>query len=333
MQFINYLGQDAYTNIAMDSWLLYHLKPTEPVFALWQNKRAVIVGRNQNTFAEVNQDYIDSHDVQVVRRVSGGGAVYHDEGNICFTFFVPVENSGSVNFKKFVQPMYEALHAVLIKAEITGRNDLEVEGKKISGNAQRYAGGYLMHHGTLLWDTDVEAMIRSLNVSDEKFVSKAAKSVRARVGNIKDFAPEDLTLDSFIDALKYYLTDEGKDGELVLTDDQLSSIKKIRDEAFATWDWNYGESPKFSFQNHAKFTGGAIDIQVNVENGKITEINFQGDFLGVRDWRDIKEQFIGLEFEPSAILEVLETNKEGQYFGTIQNTELSEMFKADYRTD
>ena len=215
MQFINYLGQDAYTNIAMDSWLLYHLKPTEPVFALWQNKRAVIVGRNQNTFAEVNQDYIDSHDVQVVRRVSGGGAVYHDEGNICFTFFVPVENSGSVNFKKFVQPMYEALHAVGIKAEITGRNDLEVEGKKISGNAQRYAGGYLMHHGTLLWDTDVEAMIRSLNVSDEKFVSKAAKSVRARVGNIKDFAPEDLTLDSFIDALKYYLTDEGKDGELM----------------------------------------------------------------------------------------------------------------------
>ena len=113
----------------------------------------------------------------------------------------------------------------------------------------------------------------------------------------------------------------------------LAQSKKIRDEQFATWDWNYGESPKFSFQNHAKFTGGAIDIQVNVENGKITEINFQGDFLGVRDWRDIKEQFIGLEFEPSAILEVLETNKEGQYFGTIQNTELSEMFKADYRTD
>lgn len=122
--------------------------------------------------------------------------------------------------------MYEALHAVGIKAEITGRNDLEVEGKKISGNAQRYAGGYLMHHGTLLWDTDVEAMIRSLNVSDEKFVSKAAKSVRARVGNIKDFAPDKLSLDSFIEALKYYLTDEGKDGELVLTDEQLDSIKK-----------------------------------------------------------------------------------------------------------
>lgn len=328
MQFINYLGQDAYTNIAMDSWLLYNLKPTEPVFSLWQNKRAVIVGRNQNTFAEVNQDYIDSHDVQVVRRVSGGGAVYHDEGNICFTFFVPVESSASVNFHQFVKPMYDALHAVGIDAQITGRNDLEVEGKKISGNAQRYAGGYLMHHGTLLWDTDVEAMIRSLNVSDEKFVSKAAKSVRARVGNIKDYAPDDLTIESFIEALKYYLTDEGKDGELVLTSEQQDGIQKLRDEQFATWEWNYGESPKFAFNNHAKFAGGAIDVQVNVEHGKITEINFQGDFLGVRDWRDIREQFIGVDFSPEAVLDVLIANQEGQYFGTIENTELSQMFKA-----
>ena len=328
MQFINYLGQDAYTNIAMDSWLLYNLKPTEPVFSLWQNKRAVIIGRNQNTFSEINQDYIDSHDVQVVRRVSGGGAVYHDLGNICFTFFVPVENSGTVNFKKFVQPMYDALHAVGINAEITGRNDLEVEGKKVSGNAQRYAGGYLMHHGTLLWDTDVEAMIRSLNVSDEKFVSKAAKSVRARVGNIKDFAP-DLTLETFLEKLKYYLTDEGKDGELVLTDEQLAGIKDWRDNRFATWDWNYGESPKFQFQNHAKFTGGAIDVQVNVEHGKISDINFLGDFLGVRDWRDIKDQFIGIDFTPEAVLSVLTKNAEGQYFGTIANEELAQMFKAD----
>lgn len=331
MQYINYLGKDAYTNIAMDGWLLNNLKPDQPVFALWQNKRAVIVGRNQNTFAEVNQDYIDSHEVQVVRRVSGGGAVYHDEGNICFTFFVPVASSASVNFHQFVKPMYDALHAVGIDATITGRNDLEVSGKKVSGNAQRYAGGYLMHHGTLLWDTDVEAMVRSLNVSDEKFVSKAAKSVRARVGNIKDYAPEGLTLETFIEKLTYYLSDEGKDSEIILTDEQIASIKQTRDEQFATWEWNYGESPKFAFQSHEKFAGGGIDVQVNVEQGKITDINFQGDFLGVRDWRDIKSQFIGIEFSPEKVFEVLESNKEGQYFGTIENEELSQMFKADER--
>ena len=330
MQFINYLGTDAYTNIAMDAWLLNHLKPKEPVFALWQNKRAVIVGRNQNTFAEVNQDYIDSHEVQVVRRVSGGGAVYHDEGNICFTFFVPVESSAGVNFHQFVKPMYDALHAVGIKAEITGRNDLEIEGKKVSGNAQRYAGGYLMHHGTLLWDTDVEAMIRALNVSDEKFVSKAAKSVRARVGMIKDYAPK-LTLETFLEKLNYYLTDEGKDGELKLTDEQIADIHRFRDEQFATWDWNYGASPTFAFENHAKFAGGSIDVQVNVENGKITDLNFLGDFLGVRDWRDIKDQFIGIIFSPEAVLSVLTKNTDGQYFGTIQNEELADLFKANER--
>ncbi|QPS70856.1 lipoate--protein ligase [Lactococcus garvieae] len=328
MQYINYLGQDAYTNIAMDSWLLNNLKADKPVFALWQNKRAVIVGRNQNTFAEINQDYIDQHDVQVVRRVSGGGAVYHDLGNICFTFFVPVASSAHVNFHQFVKPMYDALRSLGIEAEITGRNDLEIAGKKVSGNAQRYAGGYLMHHGTLLWDTDVEAMIRSLNVSDEKFVSKAAKSVRSRVGNIKDFAP-DLNLDTFIDALKYYLTDQGKDGEFILSDAQLASIKKLRDEQFSTWDWNFGESPQFSFNNHAKFTGGSIDIQVEVNNGLITDINFLGDFLGVRDWRDIKQDFIGIPFNPDSVLEVLEKNKAGQYFGTIENNELSQLFRAD----
>ena len=328
MRFVNYLGQDAYQNIAMDAWLLSNLKPEQPVFALWQNKRAVIVGRNQNTFAEVNQDYIDAHDVQVVRRVSGGGAVYHDLGNICFTFFVPVASSASVNFEQFVRPMYDALHEVGINAQITGRNDLEVNGKKVSGNAQRYAGGYLMHHGTLLWDSDIEAMIRSLNVSDEKFVSKAAKSVRARVGMIKDSAPK-LNLQSFLDALRYYLTDQGKDGELVLTAEQIAKIKQSRAQQFASWDWNYGESPKFTFNNHQKFDGGSVDLQVNVEKGLITDLNFIGDFLGVRDWRDIKLDFIGLPFEPAAVFRVLDKNKEGQYFGGIDPLALSGLFKPD----
>lgn len=329
MRYINYLGQDAYENIAMDSWLLDHLKPTEPVFALWQNKRAVIVGQNQNTFGEINQEYIDQNQIQVVRRVSGGGAVYHDLGNICFTFFVPVKQSSSVNFKQFVQPMYEALRSLGIQAEITGRNDLEVAGKKISGNAQRYAGGYLMHHGTLLWDTDVDAMVHSLNVADEKFISKAAKSVRARVGNIKDYAPQDLTIEKFIEELRYYLTNKGQDGELVLSEEQLAGIKDLRDHKFATWDWNYGHSPKFDFENHAKFAGGSIDVQINVDQGNIQEINFKGDFLGVRDWREIKDQFIGVPFDRRVIENVLIANQDGQYFGGIQNQELASLFVGD----
>lgn len=329
MQYINYLGTDAYQNIAMDSWLLYNLKPTEPVFTLWQNKKAVIVGRNQNTFGEINQSYIDDENIQVVRRMSGGGTVYHDLGNICFTFFVPVASSREVNFKQFVEPMYNALQSIGIDAKITGRNDLEIDGKKVSGNAQRYAGGYLMHHGTLMWDTDVDAMVRALNVADEKFISKAAKSVRARVGNIKDSAPAGQTLDGFIKALRYYLSDEGRDGELVLTDDQIADIKHWRDERFATWAWNYGESPQFDFMNHAKYAGGSIDVKANVQAGKIQAIDFTGDFLGVRDWREIQNQFIGAEFSPDAVLQILNAHQDGQYFGGITNEELAVLFTGD----
>ncbi|MDR2660972.1 MAG: lipoate--protein ligase [Lactobacillaceae bacterium] len=326
MKFINYFGNDAYTNIAMDAWLLKNLKPEQPVFALWQNKRAVIVGENQNTFKEVNQDYIDSHDVQVVRRVSGGGAVYHDLGNICFTFFVPVANSANVNFHKFVKPMADALESLNIPVEISGRNDLEINGKKVSGNAQRYAGGYLMHHGTLLWNTDVEAMVRALNVADEKFISKATKSVSSRVGNIKDFAPKTLSIDDFIEKLNYYLTNSGKDGEIQLTPEQKAGILKARDEKFSQWSWNYGKSPEFMYNNHAKFDGGSIDVQVNVNNGHITDINFTGDFLGVRDWREIKPALLGIPFTNEAVGQVLETNADGQYFGGITNEQLLETF-------
>lgn len=329
MQFIKYFGNDAYENIAMDSWLLYNLKPTEPVFALWQNKRAIIVGQNQNTFGEINQEYVDTHDVQVVRRVSGGGAVYHDLGNICFTFFVPVEHSSSVNFKRFVQPMQDALQSIGIDAQITGRNDLEVDGKKVSGNAQRYAGGYLMHHGTLLWDTDVDAMVHALNVADEKFMTKAAKSVRARVGNIKDYAPQTKTLDKFIDALTYYLSDKGRDGELILTDAQKAGIESWRKDKFATWEWNYGQSPKFDFQNHAKYQGGSIDVLANVEHGLIQKLNFTGDFLGVRDWREIENRLIGHPFSPQTIEKQLTPEDVQQYFGDITQAELAALFTGD----
>ncbi|GMA69173.1 lipoate--protein ligase [Leuconostoc litchii] len=326
MQFINYFNQDAYTNIAMDAWLLKNLKPEKPVFSLWQNKKAVIIGENQNTFAEVNPEYITEQNVQVVRRVSGGGAVYHDLGNICFTFFVPVATSASVDFHQFVKPMADALESLGIHVDISGRNDLEIDGKKVSGNAQRYAGGYLMHHGTLLWDTDVDAMVRSLNVADEKFISKAAKSVRSRVGNIKDYAPVGLTLDKFIEQLKYYLTDEGRDSEYKLTDAQKNSILKLRDEKFSQWSWNYGKSPQFMYNNHAKYSGGAIDVQMDVDSGHITDINFTGDFLGVRDWREMKSQLIGIPFTREAVAEVLDKNKEGQYFGSVTNDELLETF-------
>ncbi|TLQ05123.1 lipoate--protein ligase [Pediococcus stilesii] len=328
MRYITYMGTDAYTNIATDTWLLNNLHEKEPVFSLWQNNNAVIVGQNQNTFGEVNQDFIDEHKIEVVRRVTGGGAVYHDLGNLNFTLFVPIESSANVDFKQFSEPVLEALHKLNIPAEATGRNDLVVNGKKISGVAQRYANGYLMHHGTLLFDSNVDTMVRSLNVADEKFISKAAKSVRSRVGMIKDAAPEGLTLQDFWDAVQYELTNHGKDSEIVLTPAQKQEIIRSAANQFSTWDWNYGKSPKFNFKNHAKYDGGIIEVQVQADAGIIQDINFTGDFLGLRDWREIKNQLVGLPFEVSAIQPVFERNEDGRYFGSITTEELIKLFEA-----
>ena len=328
VRYVTYLGTDAYTNIATDTWILNNLHADEPIFALWQNNNAVIVGKNQNTFGEVNQEFIDQHQIEVVRRVTGGGAVYHDLGNLNFTLFVPLESSANTDFKQFSEPVLKALHNLEIPAEATGRNDLVVNGKKISGVAQRYAKGYLMHHGTLLFDSNVDTMVRALNVADEKFISKAAKSVRSRVGMIKEAAPEGLTLQDFWEAVQYELTDHGRDSEILLTPEQKQEIIRLTADQFSTWDWNYGQSPNFNFKNHAKYDGGIIEVQVQVEGGVIQDINFTGDFLMLRDWRDIKDQFIGLSFEADQIRPVFEKNQDQQYFGTISVDELTQLFEA-----
>jgi len=312
-------------NIAMDEWLLYKLKPKEPVFALWQNKSAVIVGKYQNTFEEVNEDYIKEHDVQVVRRVTGGGAVYHDSGNLNFTFIIPVESSDQVDWKKFVEPMLVALKKLGIPAEASGRNDLLVNGKKVSGNAQRYANGYLIHHGTLLFNSDIEAVVRSLNVSDEKFISKAVKSVRSRVGNIHDTVP-DLSLEDFKNALIYELSDQGKDKEIILTDEQKAEIQDAADKKFSQWDWNYGSSPEFNYHAHEKFDGGIVDIKAQVENGIIQSITFEGDFLGLEDLEEILPEFVGKPFSQAAIKDLLTKYEEKKYFGTVSTEEVASLF-------
>ena len=185
-----------------------------------------------------------------------------------------------------------------------------------------------MHHGTLLFDSNVDTMVRALNVADEKFISKAAKSVRSRVGMIKEAAPEGLTLQDFWEAVQYELTDHGRDSEILLTPEQKQEIIRLTADQFSTWDWNYGQSPNFNFKNHAKYDGGIIEVQVQVEGGVIQDINFTGDFLMLRDWRDIKDQFIGLPFEADQIRPVFEKNQDQQYFGTISVDELTQLFEA-----
>lgn len=322
MRYLINQSTDPYFNLALDEYAMKNIDVGEDYFFLWQNQPSIIIGKNQNTLEEINPHFVEENNIKVARRVSGGGAVYHDFGNLNFTFITNIEDVGKVNFKKYVQPVIDALKSMGVNAEASGRNDILIDGKKISGNAQRQANGRLMHHGTLMFDVDVEKMVKALNVAEDKFISKAAKSVRSRVTNIKEHLPEGTTLADFWQQLHYYLTNEGQDAEIKLTDEQIQEIKHNAENQFATWDWIYGKSPAFNYRNAQRFSGGKLDVMLDVTAGKMSNVRILGDYLGVNDVVAIETALIGTPYQKEAVKEVLEKFNFASYFGTITLEEL-----------
>ncbi len=322
MRFLRNSNTNPFFNLALDEYAMKSIDVEEDFFFLWQNEPSVIIGNNQNTVEEINQKFIDDNNVHVARRVSGGGAVYHDFGNLNFTFVIKVDEPGKVNYKKYVQPVIDALKSMGVTAEASGRNDILIDGLKISGNAQRMANGRLMHHGTLMFDVDVEDMVKSLNVAPDKIISKGVKSVRSRVTNIKDHLPEGTTLQEFWDALQFYLSNEGKDEEIILTDADIKAIQKEADEKFATWDWVYGKSPEFNLKNANRFAGGRVEVLADVDKGHIKSIRFQGDYLGLEGVEAVESALVGVKFEQESVAKVLDLFDLKLYFGGITKEEL-----------
>ena len=327
MRYIINKSTDPYFNLALDEYAMKHIDVEEDFFFLWQNKPSVIVGNNQNTVEEVNQAFIDKNNIKVARRVSGGGAVYHDFGNLNFTFIINVDDPGEVNYKKYVQPIIDALASMGVEANASGRNDILVNGLKISGNAQRMSNGKLMHHGTLLYDVNLEDMVQALNVAEDKYISKGVKSVRSRVTNIKEHLKDSGSIEDFWQALQYYLSNEGRDKEIVLSDKDLALIELEAANRFSTWNWIYGESPQFDLINSKRLDGGKLEIKLNVEKGYIKELRFFGDFLGLKDVSVIEDRLSNVRFSKGDIEEVLDNFDLKIYFGSISKDEiLSLMF-------
>ena len=322
MRYLINKSTDPYFNLALDEYAMKHIDVDEDFFFLWRNEPAVIIGKNQNTAEEINQKFIDDFGVKVARRVSGGGAVYHDLGNLNFTFVIHVDDPGKVNYKKYVQPIIDALKEMGIEAEASGRNDILVDGLKISGNAQRMANGKLMHHGTLLYDVKIEDMVQALNVDPDKITSKGVKSVRSRVTNIKEHLENSTDIFDFWDALQYYLSNKGQDKEIVLTDDELAKIEFEAMNRFRTWDWIYGESPEFNLKNSRRFPGGKVEVMMDVENGHVKSIRFLGDYLGLEDVADIEKRLENVRFKHSDIEAILNEFNLKSYFGKISQEEI-----------
>ena len=315
-------SQDPAFNLAFEEYVLTNRREGAYLL-LWQNDNTIVIGQNQNAEAEINRTFVEEHGIHVVRRTTGGGAVYHDLGNLNYSFITDVGNAEQLTMERFTRPIVEALKALGLDAEASGRNDILVEGRKISGTAQRVTRDRILHHGTLLFDADPSMVAGALNVDPEKFRSKSAKSVRSRIGNIRDFLKEDMDLPAFWDYLKTALAGSGLE-QTTLTPEELAEVKALKAGKYDTWEWNFGRSPKYNMTNKRYWTGGSLEVRADVAQGVITDIIFYGDFLAVRGMEEVTEALRGCPFRAEDFGAVLDRFDLSKFFGAISKEEILE---------
>ena len=325
----NQENTDPRTNIALETYLVENRLTDQPLLLFYINEPSIIIGRNQNTVEEVNQRYVEEHGIHVVRRMSGGGAVYHDLGNFSYCF-IQEEHGPARDFSVFTRPVIEALHQMGVAgAKLEGRNDLLIDGKKFSGNAMYIKNSRMTAHGTILYDADLDAVTAALKPRADKIESKGIKSVRSRVTNIRPYvadAYQHLNTREFRDHLLlriFGVNSRADVPEYTLSADDCAQVAAIRAERFANWDWNYGRSPAFTSERYHKYPQGAVDFRFNVEQGgNIKEIKIYGDFFGVGDIADVEKRLTGIPYRRNAITAAFADIDTALYFGGIAAKDL-----------
>lgn len=307
-------------NLAFEEYVLTHRK--EGVYLLlWQNDNTIVIGQNQNAEAEINRSFVEEHNIRVVRRSTGGGAVYHDLGNLNYSFITDVGNAEELAMERFTYPVVKALKALGLSAETSERNDILIDGKKVSGTAQRVARTRILHHGTLLFDTNCAMVAGALNVDPEKFRSKSVKSVRSRIGNIRSYLRTDMDLQPFWMYLKGALTGCSL-CETTLTSQELDAVWNLKTEKYDTWEWTYGRSPQYNLMNKHYWPGGCLEVRADVDHGIITDLVFYGDFLAVKNMDPITNSLRGCAFRVEDFGHLLDQFDLPAFFGAITKEEI-----------
>jgi lipoate-protein ligase A len=325
MRYVDNAGlTDPRLNLALEEYLLRNVASDEPLLLFYVNEPSVIIGRNQNTLEEIDPDFVSANGIHLVRRLSGGGAVYHDLGNLNFSF-VTQGKEDLHNFAKFIQPVVDVLRSLGVPAELRGRSDIFVSGKKVSGNAQYATGKRMFSHGTLLFDTDLEAMLRAINPRQIEIESKAVQSVRSFVTNIREWLPGEMTLADLRAALLEGLFAGGRIESFDLDDAAWREVQAISAARYANWEWNVGRSPESNLQKSARLPAGKVDARIQVEGGRIRSVKFFGDFSGRRDVAELEAFLSGVVYDRAALAAALADLPLGDYIGRLEVAELVDL--------
>lgn len=306
-------------NLAFEEYVLKSRREGS-LLILWQNDNAVIIGRNQNAEAEINRPFVERHGIRVVRRNTGGGAVYHDLGNLNYSFITDAGDLQERSAARFTQPVVEALCGLGLDAESSGRNDILISGRKVSGTAQQLFKGRILHHGTLLFDSNPEMIAGALNPDPTKFQSKSVQSVRSRVGNIRSALPQDMDMIAFWEYLRVSFTTGGMI-PLSLSPAELSQVQALKEEKYDTWEWNFGRSPKFETCFKHRYGGGLLELHLSVSAGRIADIQILGDFLALTELAPLENALLGCPYQEEAVRTVLDHFSLGEMLGGITRDE------------
>ena len=321
MRFLRNTETNPYYNMAFDEFCLESLKIDEPVFYLWQNQPAVIVGLNQEVNTEVNLEYLKQNDIALARRVSGGGAVYHDWGNLNYTIVGRSEDLER-DYPEYAGLMMQALRKLGVSAELSGRNDILVEGKKVSGFAKRVSKNRLMVHGTLMYDVNLDVLTQSLNPPATKLQTKGIASVRSRVTNLCEHLPEIKDIQDFKNRLEKALSNDYADEEYILSSSEIDDIRSLAHDKFARWDWIYGRSPRATLKHSARLSCGNVEIHLILDENRIVSCRFGGDFIGNLPSSDVEGRLIGVSYNVLSIEKCLSEIDLCNYFDGVKKEEI-----------
>ena len=315
---------DPRLNLALEEFLLRHVRIAEPLLLFYINEPSVIIGRNQNTLEEIDPEYVKTNDIYLVRRMSGGGAVYHDLGNLNFSFITEGQEDLH-NFARFTDPVIRVLRELGIDAQLRGRSDIFAAGKKISGNAQYATRGRMFSHGTLLFDTNIAAMLKAINPRRVKIESKAVQSVRNYVSNIRELLPEDMTITELKQAILAGTFGGNQIPTHELSEEDWDHVRRISADRYGTWEWNVGRSPRFNVQKSERFAAGKVDARIDVDKGLIQSIKIYGDFAGKQEIAELEARLIGVRYDPDVLAETLQDSNIQHYIGGLTREQFLEM--------